>query len=99
MGCGCGASSPIINAQRTVQPTAPAPLNSAYNTDQLLLWQAKLNCVKLHNKYAQYGLTTSSLNSHLGTVLSAIRNPNYIITFEKYLENMEPIIDRIPDEC
>lgn len=65
---------------------------SNYTVPQLQIWLSKLNCIKLQHKYADYNITPSTLNSYLGIVQSAIRNPENIGYFEQGLITIENII-------
>ena len=86
----CIAAQAALNASR--RAAVQRSSDSNYNLPQLQIWKSKLNCIKLQNKYANYNTTPTIINSYIGIVDSAIRNPNNIGYFEPELVKISSFI-------
>lgn len=96
MGCSaCGHSNNISYStpQYSQQTNVITPCN--YNKALLDTWLSKVECVLHSQLHNEIGVTTFEINSALGVIRSALKNPNNICYFASHLDGLSLIIIKI----
>ena len=99
--CDCNKNT-ASSTGRTYSPlNNTQPANCTITPEMLQNWLAKLNCIKLNNRYLSIGLSAADMNRLLGTVQSAINWQSNYCYFEYQLQEvllLMPTITSLP-EC
>lgn len=100
MGCApcakrAAAAAAKAAQQQNQQSNPQPPIASDYTIEQIVQWEAKLECVKNGNLYTEVSVIPSTVNLYLGTLKTIINNPSYAGNYESTLDAISTVMVRI----
>lgn len=98
MACACQNKTVNTSDQQAAFAVLQANMDCPFTLEDLQNWKVKLECTKAR-EYVPEGYTMARINAYLGVVLSAMYNPQNLCFYKTVLDEMQPLLGTLTNDC